>query len=86
MKKGEWEVSLYEFMKEIKVLGDYMLFFVSCASYTVVSFEIMMMFVNKDVRGCNDYLGVGEKLLLSVYYLFFLLDMCVVVVWVFIFG
>jgi hypothetical protein len=86
LKKGEREVSSYEFMKEIKVPGDYMLFFASCAPHTVVSFEITTTFANKDARGRNDYLGAGEKSLPSVYYLFFLLDTCAAVAWAFILG
>jgi len=81
LKAGEREVSTYEFTQDITNGGDYMLFFANCEPHTVVSFGITTTFANKDSSGRLDYLGRGEKSLPSVYYLFFLLDVCAAAAW-----
>lgn len=86
LKAGEREVSTYEFTQDITNGGDYMLFFANCEPHTVVSFGITTTFANKDSSGRLDYLGRGEKSLPSVYYLFFLLDVCAAAAWAYTLG
>jgi len=86
LKDGEREVSTYEFSQDMTEGGDYMLFFANCEPHTVVSFGITTTFANKDAKGRMDYLGRGEKALPSVYYLFFLLDVCAAAAWAYTLG
>ena len=86
LENGERDVRAFEFTQNITVPGDYMLFFANCEPHTVVSFGITTTFANVDSSGRLDYLGRGEKSLPSVYYLFFLLDVCAAAVWAYTLG